>query len=223
MGIERERRYWSKVDKRGPSECWPWLASHNANGYGTFRGGQGEQLAHRYGWRLAYGPIPDGKIVCHTCDNPRCQNPNHWFIGTPKDNSDDKVRKGRQSHARVTGEKNGNSRLANDLVSQIVALAKSGMTQREIAELTGSSSRSVGKILRGEQWRHITNGESLSTPSRRSSGEGHHAAKLTHAIAADMRARYAAGDCSQQELADQYGVSQNAVSSVIRNRTWVTP
>lgn len=90
-----EERFWQRVALT--DECWPWLGAKNKNGYGTFSPTKelSKTLAHRFAWELYRGPIPEGMLVCHTCDNPECTNPKHLFLGTPQDNMDDKVRKGR--------------------------------------------------------------------------------------------------------------------------------
>ena len=210
-----------KVDRKGADECWPWKAARNPHGYGTFRGGDGEQLAHRYGWRMVHGQIPEGMVVCHSCDNPQCQNPAHWFIGTPRDNNDDKMRKGRHVAGMAPGERNGNASLTATVVAQIIALAESGQTQKQIGQAVGTSQRTVGKILRGERWATVTGGEARSTPLRRVRGESHHNAKLTQAEADEIRARYRSGRVSQQAIADEYGIAQRTVSQIVRDLAWV--
>lgn len=98
-----EERFWSKVS-RHPTGCWEWKASTKAARsagktfhYGQIRVGRREASAHRTCWELCFGPIPDGIFVCHACDNPKCVRPSHLFLGTPRDNIQDMIAKGRDA------------------------------------------------------------------------------------------------------------------------------
>lgn len=94
-GIPVHIRFWNHVDKKGENECWPWLGS-TASGYGQFNLGSNIfDRGHRLAWKYTNGEIPDGLYVLHKCDNRRCCNPNHLFLGTQKDNIQDAIRKGR--------------------------------------------------------------------------------------------------------------------------------
>lgn len=96
------------VNGRG---CWIWKLSKNSDGYGRtkagFRQGIPEGVAHRIAWYLKHGPIPKGICVCHKCDNTSCINPEHLFLGTHKQNMEDKARKKRHNNQKKTSCKRG--------------------------------------------------------------------------------------------------------------------
>jgi hypothetical protein len=93
-------RFWAKVRKQ--DGCWEWHASiFKATGYGQFALTSTQpETAHRMAWVLTHGYIPDGKYVLHKCDNRKCCNPDHLFLGTPQDNMIDMVAKGRHVGTR---------------------------------------------------------------------------------------------------------------------------
>lgn len=76
-------------------KCWEWNAGKFTDGYGCFHFEGKEIGAHRAAWRIHNGPIPNGALVCHHCDNPGCVNPDHLFLGTVTDNNHDRDKKGR--------------------------------------------------------------------------------------------------------------------------------
>jgi hypothetical protein len=92
--VDPEERFWARVDKAGPSGCWLWMGA-KARGYGQFYLNGRNRKATHVAWLLTHGSIPEGKMACHTCDNPTCVNPAHIFWGTMSDNILDAVKKGR--------------------------------------------------------------------------------------------------------------------------------
>lgn len=120
-----EERFWSKVDKT--NECWVWLGTRTEFGYGQFRFEGHTRKAHRVAWTLANGPVPnDRPNVLHRCDNPPCVRPEHLFVGTLSDNSQDCAAKGRlrlqQSDAHHFGTENHRGKLTDEDVAAIRGL-----------------------------------------------------------------------------------------------------
>jgi hypothetical protein len=144
-------RFWEKVDVRSADECWPWLASTKQGGYGKLGSGDGRiLLAHRVSLHLTNGPVPDGMVVCHRCDNPGCVNPAHLFIGTQADNIWDMHAKGRGNPPR--GCQHPNARLTDDIVADIRADSRSN---RQLAREYGIGKSTVGMIKARLTWTHV--------------------------------------------------------------------
>jgi hypothetical protein len=150
-------RFWVKVDKRGPDECWEWIGHRNKNGYGTIRpGGRGNAsvTATHVSYELANGPIPNGLWVLHRCDNPACVNPNHLFLGTHQDNVDDMIAKGRKRAAH--GEAQHNSKLTTE---QVIAIrqryAAGNITMYQLAAEYGIGAGPICNIIHRKTWKHV--------------------------------------------------------------------
>lgn len=134
-----------------PNNCWEWQGSLDPRGYGRMTVQKTNRLVHRLSYEAFVCPIPNGMCVLHHCDNPKCCNPDHLYIGTKKDNSDDKIARGRDRKAR--GEQHHNAKLTDSSVRQIRNAAGS---ERAIARIFGISPRNVGFIRHGQSWRHVS-------------------------------------------------------------------
>ena len=78
----KTERFWDSVGIRSEDECWPWVGSTKAHGYGMFYRGHEEWLAHVFAYVQTYGRLEPGECVLHACDTPPCCNPSHLFKGT---------------------------------------------------------------------------------------------------------------------------------------------
>lgn len=154
---QEAERFWSKVDVRGPDECWEWQAGITSKGYARFsvgpRATNRRVEGHVVAFTLHRGAPPMGLCVCHTCDNRKCVNPNHLFLGTRGDNNHDRDVKGRG--VALKGEQHGCSKLNCEQVSEIRFLCAQGVTQREVAKTFNVSKATVSHIWRRRIWKHV--------------------------------------------------------------------
>jgi hypothetical protein len=155
MAKSIEDRFWKKVKKGSPNECWEWSGSKNGDGYGRFSYGKITQYAHRVVWILKYNKIPKNIQVLHHCNNPSCVNPIHLFLGTQKDNMNDRDKKGRTPHTRLFGSKNGKSKLIEEQVITIRILHKIGFSLIELSRIYKVNVTTIEDITNRHSWNHI--------------------------------------------------------------------
>lgn len=130
------------------SGCWLWLAAVR-KGYGVISINNKSVGAHRASWIAFKYESPDGMLVCHSCDNRLCVNPDHLFLGTPQSNMDDMKNKGRAN--APCGEHQGLARLTEVAVAEILSSSEGGPA---LAERFGVSKESIYAVRRGETWKH---------------------------------------------------------------------
>lgn len=147
----RFNKKWIKDEISG---CWLWTAACAGQmGYGQIKlpKQRKQEYAHRAAYMIYHGEIPVGMQVCHRCDNPKCVNPDHLFIGTSHDNHLDMKAKGRHLY----GEKNLMAKLNLEQVTKIHEMLKIGIPQKRIAMAYGVSSITISRIKRHLRWKHI--------------------------------------------------------------------
>jgi hypothetical protein len=137
--VERFNLKWVVDSKSG---CWLWTASVAGRGYGQIK--LPRQRKQEYAHRVSY--------VCHTCDNPLCVNPDHLWLGSAADNSQDMKSKNRHLY----GELNTEAKLTDDAVRKIKKLLGDGISQSKIAAMFGVGQMAISRIKTGKRWSHIT-------------------------------------------------------------------
>ena len=153
---DKHKRKIKKQTIIGKDGCLLWSGYKDKNGYGIMNMKSKNRKVHRVVYYLTFGSIPDGMFICHTCDNPSCINPDHLFLGTPNDNVQDMVRKGR---GRIggkphPGQKNGMSKLTNEDVLFIRKNYKT-IKYKEIAKMFGVSISCIQRICLNKSWTHL--------------------------------------------------------------------
>lgn len=140
--------------------CWDYQGKLATNGYGritiyvrNFIPKTRHFVASRVAYAYFNGVDPGAKLVCHTCDNPVCINPDHLFLGTPKENTKDMFSKGRA--AKQYGEFNPASKITEGVVLDVIGAIKAGKNNKEIASELPITHSQVSLIRLGKSWKHL--------------------------------------------------------------------
>lgn len=149
-------RFWPKVKVGDVSDCWEWQADLSTKGYGRFRGDDGRVIfSHRQAWIMSQGPIPNGLLVCHKCDNRSCCNPAHLFLGTPAENTADMMSKNRHKTSPLRGSQSASSKVNERDVMDIRTRRASGESNAQIAADYGLCISAISHIATRRNWKHI--------------------------------------------------------------------
>ena len=155
--IRLHARLMSKTSLE-PTGCWEWQGS-TRNGYGRITvgsrkdGSRKTMSTHRLAYELHYGEIPKGMEICHKCDNRRCVNPYHLFLGTRQDNIDDREQKGRNNPPK--GEKHAKAKLTEADVLAIRTKRLQGISFSKLAEEYGVCKRTIQNAVSGKNWSYL--------------------------------------------------------------------
>lgn len=145
------QRFWSKVHiSNNIDDCWDWQQGCDKYGYGKFVFNNIRIKSHRFAWMITNGQIPEGLYILHSCDNRKCCNPKHLFLGTHLDNIKDKVAKGRQ----LKWEDNPLHKLTIEQVKEIRRLYAGGdITQRILGIQFNVSEMTISRIVSFKAWK----------------------------------------------------------------------
>lgn len=143
-------KFWSNVSMQDGT-CWAWTGPRSSDGkYGVIAHDGRNFRTHRVSYALNHGYVPPRKVVRHQCDNGLCVNPDHLLIGTQLDNVRD--RDSRNRRIAPWGESNGQSKLTEEEVAQILDAHSKGENQVQLGKRFGVDRATVGRIVRGQSW-----------------------------------------------------------------------
>jgi hypothetical protein len=137
------------VQKGADDACWPWTGRKNERGYGRPTCDAISYRAHRIAWELAHGsPVPDNRIIRHTCDNPSCCNPRHLLLGTPADNMRDAVKRERVA----LGSRREDAKLSEDAV---LIIRNTTAPVSALARAFGVDRKTIRQARDATRWKHV--------------------------------------------------------------------
>lgn len=131
--------------------CLEWQGPTDKDGYGRRGSRLGEKRAHRHAYSLKHGPIPEGAVVRHACDNPLCCNPEHLVLGNHLQNIGDKISRNRQA----AGSKIRTTKVTPEIVLEIRAMSAAGIRQFDIADKFGIDQTTVSQIVTRKTWKNL--------------------------------------------------------------------
>ena len=144
----------SKIERIPECGCWIWTGTIDKDGYGRIYVGRNgrrrlRMSAHRFFYELFFrGKVPIGRCILHHCDTPSCVNPYHLYLGTPRDNANDQIKRGRV----LCGERNPRAKLTEQ---QVVSIRKDTRTQCKIAEEYGVNQSKISDIKLSKTWKNV--------------------------------------------------------------------
>lgn len=207
------KRFWSKVDVKSEDECWEWMAGDDGNGYGVIRINNKNVKAHRFSYTINIGVIFDKLFVCHSCDNPSCVNPKHLWLGTNKDNSQDRDVKGRGNHPK--GVAHGRTSLSeNDIIYIRETYSKGNITQKELAKQFGIVHSVVSYIVRGATWKNVAGKITKWENAARSRS------KLNKSQVKEIKMLLQEKNITQVEIAKTFNINRRTISAINKNIIW---
>lgn len=210
--ISIEERFWDKVNKKGEDECWNWNACIDNYGYGLQNCNGATERTHRLSWKIHNGEIPEGVDVLHRCDNRKCCNPKHLFLGTSLDNIKDMVAKNRQSK----GESRPTAKLTTEVVNKIREKYNKRIKTTSLAKEFNVSDSQIRFIVNNVYWKD-NNYKPLHINGN--AGENSYRTNLTWDKVNQIRERYKKGE-RQAKLAKEFGVKSNTISNIVNNKSW---
>lgn len=215
LGMSLNERFWEKVDKKGDDECWNWKGTGTPCGYGYLWYINSKIPAHRVSFILEFGEIPEGKEVCHKCNNTQCVNPKHLCICTHQENIKYRNEQGRtpkgETHYRATFTKEKVDQIRQKYISD------KNITMRELGKEYNVTECIIEYILNNKTYVD----ENYKVPTYKSGKEGEHNshAKLNWKKINEIRERHRNGEM-MTKLAKEYNVERHTISSIVKNKTW---